>query len=118
MLSRWEFKAQIHTLSSFLKFSNQNWEKFRQAKDEEIQKKINVLRHIFVGFQNLNDDEILNKTHEREWYKYDLWEAQDNGEFLDKEFHLESEEQDLLWTIKEKDELLSNKHLFYSSFVI
>jgi hypothetical protein len=77
-----------------------------------------VLRHMFVEYQDLDDNEILHRTYERKEVEYDLWSAHEMGNFLDTEFHLEPEEQNLLIAEQIKDEFLGNKRYFYSSFIM
>ncbi len=118
MISTWQIKARIHGLSSYLKFSNENWEKYEQAKDDEIGKKIEILRNQSVIYQELSDSEVVEKVYEREMLKHEIWNAHDVGEDLDLEVHLEREEYILLSSYDEKYETLKNKEFFFASFVM
>ncbi|MDQ3006315.1 MAG: hypothetical protein M3R47_13160 [Chloroflexota bacterium] len=117
MIFERDFKAQIDALSSYLNFSDDNWKKFEQTKDDEIKKKIDVLRQTFVNYQQLSDNDVSSKVFEREALVYDVWDARDNGIEID-DFHLESEEYDLLFSYELRSEFLKNKSFFYFSFVI
>ena len=118
MILAWEFNAQIDALSSYLIFSNDNWKKYEQKKDDEIKEEFNILRQKFVDYQGLSDEEVLSKVSEREGIAYEIWNAIDDGVKLDSDFHLESEEYDLLSSYETKSELLKNKSFFYSSFIM